>query len=561
MISSKRISLALAALVLVVLAGASSAFAQTVVFDIFTTPTFVANTGRSEVMGQVAMTSDVTCGTNADGLCLSTPGTIQILYVGTPIDRLTITADDNPLTGLGLCIQEVVAAAASTCNPAGGGTYLNGTYNAVNTSAGGVVSFGLLGAVDFPAGEQLIVSGVRGQIDLGPGNVVGTAIIGQLTASPSTIAAFVPTSETVARSADPLTMAFGPWAILQCRPGTVTGTVTVTEGFNTAFVDHDNEGTTDGTNATTTTDRPLFGGTRNSRINIVLTGLPSGVTITWPQTSAVDSGTGATAAFLNKATQSAKGDTVLYVFSAVDQGTSDLNGEIFVITVAANLHVALSLTPNDFGTSSGQGQMFDAAATTGSRPRYNHPLEPVPAATWLSVVPCTTNLLFPWVVNTSPTGVDTGLAISNTSSDPYGTIGQTGTCSVNLYPTDLTTLNGVSGGGVITVTTAPLAPGSVWRATLSGTAAFAGKGGYIIAICNFQYGHGFAFITDNFGTGLPSNLAQGYIALLIPDPTILGGVAGCGVGNNPAGKYRSAAIGGTDKTVACFPPYGEGLTQ
>jgi hypothetical protein len=38
--------------------------------------------------------------------------------------------------------------------------------------------------------------------------------------------------------------------------------------------------------------------------------------------------------------------------------------------------------------------------------------------------------------------------------------------------------------------------------------------GYVIAVCEFQYGHGFAFITDGFG-GIPA-LAQGYLALVIP---------------------------------------------
>jgi hypothetical protein len=552
MISSKRISLALAALVLVVLAGASSAFAQTVQFNLGTTPTFVANTGHSEVMGQVTLTADVICGTGADGFCISQAGTLQVLYAGTPIDNGTAT---------GICVQERVAGVLSACNAAA--TYVGGGVTVTNTSAGGVVSFAVNTAIDIAAGDQVIVSGVRGQIDLSPGNVVGTAILGQLTASPSTIASFNPTQETVARSADPLTMAFGPWTILQCRPGVSSGTVTATEGFNTAFVDHDND-TADGTPATTINDRPLFGGTNNSRINIVLTGLPSGLTITWPQTSAVDSGSGVTGSFLNKASQSAKGDTVIYVYSAVNQAASDVSGEKFVITVTAAVNVTLSGTPNDFGTSSGQGQMFPPVTPTGTRPRYNHPLEPVPAATWLTVAPCTTNLLFPWVVNTSPTGVDTGLAISNTSSDPYATIGQTGTCAVNLFPTDLTTLNGVSGGGVITVTTAPLAPGSVWRATLSGTAAFAGKGGYIIAVCNFQFGHGFAFITDNFGTGLPSNLAQGYLALTIPDPVILGArSAAIGGRDRNCSGFQTLDTGGGVVTTSCVLdlPYGEGLTQ
>ena len=40
--------------------------------------------------------------------------------------------------------------------------------------------------------------------------------------------------------------------------------------------------------------------------------------------------------------------------------------------------------------------------------------------------------------------------------------------------------------------------------------------GYVIAVCEFQYAHGFAFITDGFG-GVRS-LAQGYLALVIPTP-------------------------------------------
>ncbi|MEN6534155.1 MAG: hypothetical protein ABFD89_10870, partial [Bryobacteraceae bacterium] len=37
--------------------------------------------------------------------------------------------------------------------------------------------------------------------------------------------------------------------------------------------------------------------------------------------------------------------------------------------------------------------------------------------------------------------------------------------------------------------------------------------GYIIAICNFQYAHGFAFVSD-MGS---AKLAEGYLALVIPD--------------------------------------------
>jgi hypothetical protein len=535
----KRFSLALAAFALVLVAGATSAFAQgTVTFNLGTAPTFVANTGRSEVLGQVTLTADFTCGpAGADAFCNSTAGTLQVLYIGTAIDNSTAT---------GICVQEVIGGGVpSPCNAAA--TYVGGGVTVNNTPAGGVVSFAVIGpGVDIDAGDQVIISGVRGRIDQSPGNVVGTPIIGQLTASPSTIASFAPTSEVVARSADPLTVAFGPLTILQCLPGAGNvGTVTLTEGFNTAFVDHDNDVAEALTPGTTINDRPLFGGTNNSRINIVLTGLPAGVTISWPIASATDSGAGLTGAQLDFVAQSASGDTATYVFSTPDQAASDVNAEVFVITIIDAVHVALTGTPSDFGTATGQAQMFPPVTPTSGRPRYNHPLENVPGDTFLTVAPCTTNLLFTWVANFA--GLDTGIAIANTSADPYGTVPQTGTCTVNLWPTSQTTNNGVSGGAAVSITTAAVEPGSVWRTSLSGTPTFAGLAGYIIAVCRFQYGHGFAFITDQFGVGA-ANTAQGYLAQVIPDPLILGA--------------RSASLNGVDILLpGLFNPSGESLGQ
>jgi hypothetical protein len=247
--------------------------------------------------------------------------------------------------------------------------------------------------------------------------------------------------------------------------------------------------------------------------------------------------------------------TALYVFSTPSQGPSDVAVERFVIPfsqAAPPGNFTLSGTSNDFGTATGQGQMFPPVTPTGVRPRYNHPLEPSPGATFLTVAPCTTNLLYPWVLNFG--GYDTGLAIANTSADPYGTTPQVGTCTLNLYPTDTTTNQGVALAGPVSVTTSNVQAGSVWRATMSGTASFAGRAGYIIAVCRFQYGHGFGFITDNVGAA--PGTAQGYLALVIPDPLVLGGTGTC---PTAALGGRGAAPGGS-----CFfgaPPSGEALPQ
>ena len=135
------------------------------------------------------------------------------------------------------------------------------------------------------------------------------------------------------------------------------------------------------------------------------------------------------------------------------------------------------------------------------------------ARTFITIARCTSTLLFPFVTNQA--GFDTGMAISNTSSDWLGTDPQTGACTIHYH-------GATTGGGAAPPdqTSTPIAGGEQLIFTLSGgnnaqniTGAPEFQG-YIIAVCEFQYAHGFAFITDGFG-GIPA-LAQGYLALVIP---------------------------------------------
>jgi hypothetical protein len=142
----------------------------------------------------------------------------------------------------------------------------------------------------------------------------------------------------------------------------------------------------------------------------------------------------------------------------------------------------------------------------------------------LTIVPCTCNLLFPFVTNQA--GFDTGIAIANTSLDPYGTQPQSGPVTLNFY-------GQLAGGTALTasqamVTTPSVPAGCILTMTLSGggsitncanapsgsVAPLAGFQGYIIAQANFQYCHGFAFITD---MGAHS-LAEGYLGLVLDKP-------------------------------------------
>ena len=109
--------------------------------------------------------------------------------------------------------------------------------------------------------------------------------------------------------------------------------------------------------------------------------------------------------------------------------------------------------------------------------------------TVISVSPCRTTLLFPYV--TTKSGFDTGLVITNASE-------QDGTCAIVYSGSDAPD----------DLTPDPVTSGEQWVALLSGIAP--GFQGYITATCEFQGGHGFAFITN-------SDVAQGYLAVCISD--------------------------------------------
>ncbi len=146
-----------------------------------------------------------------------------------------------------------------------------------------------------------------------------------------------------------------------------------------------------------------------------------------------------------------------------------------------------------------------ATAAGGNIPRFAN----TGAATnAFSINACATNLLFPFVTNIA--GFDTGLAISNTSTDPFGTATQAGSCTLNLY----------GSGAAAAINTPTIQSGAVYTTLLSSNAS--GFQGYIIASCRFQYAHGFAFVTDGFG-GPGRGLSQGYLALIIPDVNVTGG--------------------------------------
>jgi hypothetical protein len=152
------------------------------------------------------------------------------------------------------------------------------------------------------------------------------------------------------------------------------------------------------------------------------------------------------------------------------------------------------------------------------------------SATALTMNACNTNLLFPYVTNWA--GFDTGIAIANTSQDPFGSPAdrlQNGRCALNYYGR---LANGNPPTTTREQTDRDVAAGETITLVLSSGGGLGLRGnpnfqGYIIAQCDFQFAHGFAFITD--GPIGQARVAEGYLALVL-DGADAGSLRGSDVG-------------------------------
>jgi hypothetical protein len=295
-----------------------------------------------------------------------------------------------------------------------------------------------------------------------------------------------------------------------------------------------------------------------TRFVVTISGIASGVTAYLPTTitsttglmlTAIISPTVAAAGGNNEAAASGTGiptvggttfvigdgpDTYGGLYAPTVSGTTatayyEVTSSVPTASESANVPVWLVAAPGKV-TTAGAVTVVLGYAQTGAIP--NFVATTLPALTASQIGLCNTVLLFPYV--TTLAGFETGIAISNTSTDPFGTGGaaaETGSCQLSFYgTTGLTTPYTPS-------STPLLAPITTTNGTSnmipSGqTAGFAvstlagGPGvnfdGYLIAQCSFQYGHGLAYLLANPSTP-GSSYAMGYLALVIPDPTENGG--------------------------------------
>jgi hypothetical protein len=191
-----------------------------------------------------------------------------------------------------------------------------------------------------------------------------------------------------------------------------------------------------------------------------------------------------------------------------------------------NVHVSYTANPGAGSPALGTGTVAGTyaplsttvAVASSPIPRF---VDTGTASNMVTINPCVTNLLFPFV--TSQAGFDTGIAISNTSKDPFATSTQAGTCTVNSY----------GANEVAAITTPTVAAGTSWVGLAS--SLMPNFQGYLIAQCRFQYAHGFAFVTKVGAV----DVAMGYLALVIPDPARSPAPFPCGGGSTIAGCVLS----------------------
>lgn len=222
-----------------------------------------------------------------------------------------------------------------------------------------------------------------------------------------------------------------------------------------------------------------------------------------------------------RVTLDASGGTTAVVYEVVSAGAVSI---ATVDTVEIDVNIIYTDIPPDLTTGDGalvQGNFAPVSDVTGPSddapvPRF---LNVSTEATAFTITACRTVLLFPYVTNAA--GFDTGIAISNTSMDPFDTVNQEGPCELNYYggipatgapaPAAVATPSVEAGEQLAFIVSS--GGGVVGTDKTCAECATPGFHGYIIAICDFQYAHGFAFVSD-LGA---AKLAEGYLALIIPD--------------------------------------------
>jgi len=453
------------------------------------------------------------------------------VLAGTTINfdySVTVTnAPDHPLfppSNLG-CTYGGVVFATGTC-----------TMSVDESVSGKRITLTFTANTTFAPGDNVVLGQVRGDVaGLGAGV---TAVNATLSSTPPSAGiTYNPTSVPVAVVVYPsikLKYTATTMGVLTCNAPDAAADpdyqflVKVTELTQNAFTTLVEEGAN--SNDALPSASPLV--TDPTNIVVQITGVPASLNVHFdgPATST----TGVTVGAPDSADITSTGTSKVLEFSfPITADSAGLDDVTFTFSLYLKSGKTLALGPSTVSANTflgPVGDIADDAPTTSSLlfAQVDH------TGDVSGVSDCVTNLLFPWVVYEPTFGYDTGIALANTTKDPFvvgGAAAQTGSCALYGYPTTPSTLgSGPVALAAIAYTTPSVPSGATWANSLSNIAAFnaADFTGYVIAVCNFQNGHGFAFISDNLGA--TNGITQGYVALIIPTPALASRSGGRGEG-------------------------------
>jgi hypothetical protein len=288
-------------------------------------------------------------------------------------------------------------------------------------------------------------------------------------------------------------------------------TIVLAEGFASAWRTSV-QVSTNGTTLTNGTD-----------IRLTFTGLPAGVTVTATPAGGSTSG--------NRPTVDTANSTLAATASSTTPSpTMTIRFLSTNLTTVESLQLALALsgaptgtlTPGSISVTATHvpiGEALDSTTfspasptMTGGYPRFAQAdVGPVTIGT---IVSATTTLLIPYAVKVG--AYDTGIAIANTSADPFGSAGGgatpvSGTIIFTLFPRTDTgagtsfslTTSATARPGVGLATDGTLAAGGTWTGLVTDLLTAAGKTGdffgYIFIQTNFVLAHGASYIFDGRG--------------------------------------------------------------
>jgi len=479
---------------LLALVFVANSFAATT-YQVNTSPLNAVRNGVAEVMGPITLAVTLT----APAAAIAANDQIQVIYPQAAIDN-------DAASGITVVGTGALAAA---------GLF---TISVTNTSIGGQLTISFLLAAVPAVGDTLQISGVRASVVGRPTGFVQTT---QFTAAPGGSSNFIVTSSpSVALVVDNFSLSgdeVGQRAP-KCSPaGASAFEFDIEEESVTTWVQYVG-GTLPGTDGRSLTD---FGANSNTQLRVAFTGLPSGVTIDWPDQVQSNGAALDTDSRLTLISATGAGNSeALYGFSTASQAGSDNLVENFHFTLFFDTSVdddetelngegeiAISSTAA-LGTAALVAQLYPNNSVDTTMPRFQ---DEEKTEDGFQIVECVTNLLFPWIGALASAGYETGFAIANTGYDvgalSPATTGDDGVIRLYFYPQTA----GADPVAPTPITTAVLKPGDTYANTI-GTLGIT-KFGYMIAVCEFRFGHGFAFITHAGPAGI--DLAQGYLALVL----------------------------------------------